>query len=103
LSLSAGVIPAIWKESFVVPLFKSGDKRGVSCYRGISIFSAIAKLFKKMVCDRITPVVCPVISDAQHGFVKGRSTVSNLVQFTNGVSGDIETFRGLSTGSFTVC
>jgi hypothetical protein len=72
-SLSAGVFPAIWKESFVIPLFKSGDKCDVSCYRGISILSAIPKLFEKMVCNRITPVVLPVISDAQHGFVKGRS------------------------------
>jgi hypothetical protein len=79
LSLNAGVFLAIWKKSFVVPLFKSGDKRYVSCYRGISILSAIQKLFEKMVCDRITPVVRPVLSNAQHGFVKGRSTVSNLV------------------------
>jgi hypothetical protein len=71
------VFPAIWKESFVVPLFKSCDKRDVSCYRGISILSAIPKLFEKMVCNRITPVVRPVISDAQHGFVRGRSTVSS--------------------------
>jgi hypothetical protein len=55
--------------------------------------SAIPKLFEKMVCDRITPVVRPVISDAQHGFVKGRSTVSSLVQFTNGVIGEIEDGR----------
>jgi hypothetical protein len=34
--------------------------------------SAVPKLFEKMVCNM------------QHGFVKGRSTVSNLVQFTNG-------------------
>jgi hypothetical protein len=67
-------------EAFVVPIFKSGVKRDVSCYRGISILSAILKLFEKLVCDRITPAVCPVISDKQHGFVKGRSTVSNLVQ-----------------------
>jgi hypothetical protein len=90
LSLSAGVFPAIWKESFVVPLFKNGNKCDMSCYRGISILSAILKLFEKIVCDRITPVVRPVISDAQHGFVKGHSTVSNLVQFTNGVIGEIE-------------
>jgi hypothetical protein len=64
--------------------------RDVSCYRGISILSAILKLFEKMVCDKITSVVRPVISDAQHGFVKGRSTVSNLVKFTNGVNGEIE-------------
>jgi hypothetical protein len=43
-----------------------------------------------MVCDRITPVVRPVISEAQHGFVKCNSTVGNLVPFTNGVIGEIE-------------
>jgi hypothetical protein len=90
LSLSADVFPAICKESVVVLLFKSGDKRDVSCYRGISILSAIPKLFEKMVCNTITPVVPPVISDEQHGFVKGCSTVSNLVQFTNVVIGEIE-------------
>jgi hypothetical protein len=77
LSLSTGVFPAIWKESFVVPLFKSSNKRDVSCYQGISMLSAILKLFQKMVCVRITPVVRPIISDTQYGFVKGRSTVSN--------------------------
>jgi hypothetical protein len=46
LSLSASVFPVFWKESFVAPLFKSGDKRDVSCYRGISILSAIPKLFE---------------------------------------------------------
>jgi hypothetical protein len=88
LSLSAGVFTAIWKESFVVPLLKSSDKHDVSCYRGISILSVIPKIIKKMVCNRITSVVCPVISDAQHDFVKGRSTVSNLVFFTSGVIGE---------------
>jgi hypothetical protein len=81
LSLSADVFPAVWKESYVVPLFKSGDKRNVSCFWGISILSAIPQIFEKMMCDKVTTVVRPVISDAQHGFVKGRSTVSNLVQF----------------------
>jgi hypothetical protein len=90
LSLPAGVFPAIWKESFVVPFFKSADKRYVCYYRGISILSAIPKLFEKMLCDRITTVIRPVISDTQHGFVKDRSTVSYLVQFTNGVIGEIE-------------
>jgi hypothetical protein len=43
-----------------------------------------------MVCDRITLVVRAVISDVKHFFVKGRSTVSNLVQITIGVTGEIE-------------
>jgi hypothetical protein len=103
VSLSAGVFPANWKESFVVPLFKSDNKRDVSCYRGISILSAIPKLF-----DRIIPVVRHVISDAQHGFVKGRSTVSNLASSPKSRMGGsltacTQTFPKLSTECFTVC
>jgi hypothetical protein len=74
--LSDGVFQCVWKESYVVPLFKSGDKRNVSNYRGISILSAIPKLIEKLVCDVITPIIRPSISDEQHGFVGGRSTVT---------------------------
>jgi hypothetical protein len=83
-NLSGGVSPAIWKESFVVPLFKSGAKRNVSCYHGISILLAILKLFGKIVCNKIIPVVFPVTSDAQHGFVKGRSTNGVIGKIDNG-------------------
>jgi hypothetical protein len=88
--LSAGVFSAIWKESLVIPSFKRSDKRDVSCYRGITILSAIPKTFEKMVCDILTPIARSVISDTQHGFVKGRLTASNSVQFTNDVINEIE-------------
>jgi hypothetical protein len=51
------------------------------------------KLFEKMVCDKLTPVIRPRISDAQHGFFKGRSTVTNLVEFSNSVIGEMENGR----------
>jgi hypothetical protein len=106
----------MWKESFVDPLFKSGDKRDVSCYRGISIKAAITKLFEKMVCDSITPVVRPVISDAQHGFVWPlMATQLSVIQSNLRISSSAKsrmggkltactrTFPMLSTGCFTVC
>jgi hypothetical protein len=75
-------------RKFILDFFSSEAIYSIHLF--ISIFNSFPKLFEKMVCDRITPVVRPVISDAQHGFVKGRSTVSNLVQFTKGVIGEIE-------------
>jgi Reverse transcriptase (RNA-dependent DNA polymerase) len=90
LSLASGVFPSIWKESYVVPLFKSGDKRDISCYRGISILSVIPKMFEKLICDVITPIIRPMISECQHGFVSGRSTVTSLVQFSNYVINEME-------------
>jgi hypothetical protein len=98
LSLSSGVFPVVWKESFIVPIFKNGDKRDISCYRGISILSAIPKLLEKMVCDKLTPIINTRISDKQHGFMKGRSTVTNLVEFSNFVIGEIENGRQVDAG-----
>jgi hypothetical protein len=90
LSLASGVFPAIWKESYIVPIFKNGDKRDISCYRGISILSTIPKMFEKMVCNKLTPIVSSKISSAQHGFMRGRSTVTNLMEFSNLVINEIE-------------
>ena len=49
-SLSAGVFPAAWKKSFIVPIFTSGDRSSYSNCRRIAILSAIPKLFEKLVC-----------------------------------------------------
>jgi hypothetical protein len=71
------------KESYVVPLFKSGDKKNISKYHVISILSVIPKLFAKLVCDVMTLIICPSISDEQHGFISERSMVtSSLVDFS---------------------
>jgi hypothetical protein len=91
MSLLTGIFPAVWKESFIVPIFKRGEKWNISCYRELSILSVILKLFEEMICDEITPVIRPQISVMQHGFMMGRSTVeSNLVEFSNFVIDKIE-------------
>jgi hypothetical protein len=61
LSLLSGVFPCVWKESYVVPLFKSGDNRNTMEYHGISILSAIPKHFEKLVYDVITPIIIMVL------------------------------------------
>jgi hypothetical protein len=38
----------------------------------------------------ITPILCPMISDEQHGFVGRRSTVPSLLEVSNFVLGDME-------------
>ena len=39
------VFPEIWKESYIIPLHKSGNKNEVSNYRGIAKLSSIPTLF----------------------------------------------------------
>ncbi|XP_078524937.1 uncharacterized protein LOC144798025 [Lissotriton helveticus] len=51
LSLSTGVVPAVWKQAFVIPLLKKPnlDPEGFANYRPISLLPALAKVVEKHV------------------------------------------------------
>jgi hypothetical protein len=49
LSMLSVVFSCVRKESYVIALLKSGEKRNITSYRGISILSAFPKLFEKLV------------------------------------------------------
>lgn len=83
LSLSTGIFPASWKESFIVPLHKNGCRSNIENYRGIAKLSGIPKLFEKLVTLKLVHSIQSIISPCQHGFLKGKSTVTNLLEFTS--------------------
>lgn len=91
LSLSKG-FPNRWKESYVVPIFKSGSRSDIECYRDIAILPTFGKLFESIVCEFLTDKLKGVISLSQHGFVRGRSTSTNLLEFVS------ETIRIMEKG-----
>lgn len=94
-SLKLGYIPTMWKSSYLIPLHKSGSIINVSNYRGIAKLSAIPKLFEKLMTDIISHKISSIIDCRQHGFRKGLSTVTNLLQFSSHI---IEGFiSGLQT------
>lgn len=80
-SLRTGIFPIAWKTAHIIPVLKSGDKSNCENYRPISILSCIAKLFESLVYNYIFCQVKPYLSDKQHGFIKGRSTISNLLEY----------------------
>jgi Reverse transcriptase (RNA-dependent DNA polymerase)/Endonuclease-reverse transcriptase len=90
LSLSKGIFPSIWKNSFLVPIFKSGKRNDIANYRGVAILSCFAKLFEVIAYGYIFFSVKSVIPTSQHGFVHGRSTVTNLIEFISFVTKKIE-------------
>jgi hypothetical protein len=57
LSLLSEVFSCVWKKSYVVPLLKIGEKRNFLNCRFISNLSAFPKLFEKLVCNVITPII----------------------------------------------
>lgn len=89
-SLSAGTFPSCWKISFVSAIFKSGSRRRVDNYRGVALLPTVAKVFEKIVCKSLVGKVGGCISSLHHGFVKGRSTSTNMLLFTNFLKLNIE-------------
>lgn len=81
--LSTGVFPAQFKESFLIPIPKKGKSIEIRNYRGIAIQSIIPKILDKFITSRLYTCISPIISKCQHGFMPGRSTISNLLEFTD--------------------
>lgn len=82
-SLATGSFPDVWKLAQVIPVFKSGFRSEVVNYRGISILPAFCKLFEKIVARKLRVYLRPMIDQAQHGFDEGKSTLTNLAEYTS--------------------
>ena len=85
LSLSTSTFPKIWKQAWIRPVFKKGDRGCVSNYRGISILSAFSKVFESVIRLPLMEMVKSWIIPNQHGFMAGRSTTTNLMEFVSSV------------------
>lgn len=83
LSISQGVFPQLWKDSYIIPIHKKGRKNEVTNYRPIAKLSCIPKLFESIVYDAMSFHCKSIISPNQHGFLKGRSTTTNLIEFAS--------------------
>uniref|UniRef100_A0A6P7H956 Uncharacterized protein LOC114348917 n=1 Tax=Diabrotica virgifera virgifera TaxID=50390 RepID=A0A6P7H956_DIAVI len=86
LSIQQMKYPELWKEARVCPIFKAGVKSEIENYRAVSILSNFSKVFEIVLYNRILSSVQLYISSHQHGFVNKRSTVTNLVYFTQYLS-----------------
>ena len=92
-SLQNMVFPAAWKRACIIPIHKTGNRTLVTNYRGISILCCLSKVFEKLVHNIVYNVVSPIISESQHGFMKHRSTTTNLMCYVSALSREIELRR----------
>ncbi|MGH2507006.1 MAG: reverse transcriptase domain-containing protein [Ktedonobacteraceae bacterium] len=75
---STGRAPMDWQTGVVVPIFKKGDQRVCSNYRGITLLSLPGKAFARVLHSRLTEVVDHKIQEEQCGFRRGRGTTDQL-------------------------
>ncbi|KAL5258287.1 hypothetical protein ACHWQZ_G008952 [Mnemiopsis leidyi] len=81
-SFDTGVIPMTYKEQFITPVYKKGNKTDPANYRPISLTSHIIKIFERIVRKNIVAYLEKnnMFSPKQHGFRKGRSCLTQLLQ-----------------------
>jgi len=92
-SLSLGLFPEFWKVSYITPVFKAGDRSRVENYRPVSVLSAIPKIFESFVTEFMSDSFKNIIIQEQHGFKSGRSTLTNLLLYSDSL------LRALEEGS----
>ena len=61
-------LPEEWKESFIVPIYKKGDKTDCRNYRGISLLRTMYKILSHILLSRLTPYTEENIENQQCGF-----------------------------------
>ena len=82
MCLDTGKVPDSWKRAEVTPIFKGGKKFDPTNYRPVSLTSLISKLMETVIRAAIIEHLETnnLFSDAQHGFRKGRSCLTNLLE-----------------------
>ncbi|KAK3509655.1 hypothetical protein QTP70_008402 [Hemibagrus guttatus] len=78
IAWQSGTVPLDWVTGVVVPLFKKGDRRVCSNYRGITLLSLPGKVYSRVLERRVRPLVEPRLQEEQCGFRPSRGTLDQL-------------------------
>ncbi|KAK2138307.1 hypothetical protein NP493_8091g00001 [Ridgeia piscesae] len=83
VSLEEGIVPLAWKEANIIPLFKKGSRNKSENYRPVSLTSVICKLLERLIKDHLVYFLVKnkLINPSQHGFLKAKSCLTNMLCF----------------------
>jgi hypothetical protein len=79
-SLDEGVLPEEWKLENIVPVHKKGERECTENYRPISLLPIVSKVLERCVFCNIKVHLFQLIQKSQHGFISGKSCVTNLLE-----------------------
>ena len=80
--MNTGRLLRPWKEAIITFIHKSGNKTEVTNYRPISLTSQVCKKLARAIWDEIVRQLesNDLIPQHQHGFIHGRSYLTNLLE-----------------------
>ena len=97
LSLSTGAVPSDWRHALVTPIFKKGEQYDPINYRPVSLTSIPCKLLEHIIVSNLMQHLEDnnILNERQHGFRKGRSCETQLLEFVEEVTTGLD--EGLPT------
>ncbi|KAI8494635.1 hypothetical protein Bbelb_278610 [Branchiostoma belcheri] len=91
-SLTTGSVPTDWRSAYVMPIFKKGEQYDPTNYRPISLTCIACKLMEHIVVKHVMYHLesHAILNDAQHGFRRGRSCESQLLEMVEELTTNVE-------------
>ena len=84
-SLKCGRLPLEWKSANITPLHKKHLKELAENYRPISLLPIVSKVLERCVYSQFYEHVSHLITPYQHGFLRNRSCVTQLLSVLHSI------------------
>ena len=89
-SLQDTEIPVDWKLANVTPIHKKGNTGVVENYRPVSLTSQTCRVFERILQMEVIAQISNSLHPNQHGFLKRKSCLTNLLTFTEKVTAMVD-------------
>ena len=79
------VFPSVWKVARITPVFKSGSRNSIMCFRPIGLVPKISLIFEKLLFRFLFSNLKSKLHTKQFGFQSQKSSVLQLIHYLESV------------------